>query len=108
MRVTPWEIHVNDVELLDDIYAPSFRRRDKYAYQTRTLPVPLSLGGTVQHDLHRKRREALNPFFSRRSVQGLGPMICAKVELLCKRLDDHVKSQIPVNLSDVYFAFANE
>lgn len=108
MRITPWEIHVNDVEFLDDIYAPSFRRREKYAYQTRTLPVPLSVGGTIQHELHRKRREALNPFFSKKSVQSLGPMIARKAELLCKRLDDHLNSQIPINLSEVYFAFANE
>lgn len=108
VRITPWEIHVNDVEFLDDIYASSFRRRDKYAYQTRTLPVPLSVGGTIQHDLHRKRREALNPFFSKKSVQSLGPMISAKVDLLCKRLEDHINSHNPINLSDVYFAFANE
>lgn len=99
---------MNDVEFLDDIYPASFRRRDKYAYQTRTLPVPLSVGGSLQHDLHRKRREALNPFFSKKSVQGLGPMISNKVDLLCKRLDDHLQSQIPISLSDVYFAFANE
>ena len=108
VRITPWEIHVNDVDFLDDIYAPSFRRRDKYVYQTRTLPVPLSVGGTTQHDLHRKRREALNPFFSKKSVQSLGPMISGKVDLLCQRFDDHRKSQLPINLSDVYFAFANE
>ena len=108
MRITPWEVHVNDVEFLDDIYPPSSRRRDKYGYQTRTLPVPLSVGGSLQHDLHRKRREALNPFFSKKSVQGLGPMISGKVDLLCKRLDDHLGSKAPINLSDVFFAFSNE
>ncbi|KAK3174712.1 hypothetical protein OEA41_001958 [Lepraria neglecta] len=96
------------MEFLDDIYAPSFRRREKYAYQTRTLPVPLSVGGTIQHELHRKRREALNPFFSKKSVQSLGPMIARKAELLCDRLNDNLNSQIPVNLSEVYFAFAND
>ena len=99
---------MNDVEFLDDIYASSFRRRDKYAYQTRTLPVPLSVGGTIQHDLHRRRREALNPFFSKESVQSLQPMIFAKVDLLRKRFDDCLNLQIPINLSDVYFAFSNE
>lgn len=108
MRITPWEIHVNNVEFLDDIYAPSFRRRDKYAYQLRTLPLPLSVGGTVQHDLHRRRREALNPFFSKKSVQSLQPMISAKVNVLRKRLDEHLNSHTPINLSDLYFAFANE
>lgn len=108
MRITPWEVHVNDVEFLDDIYAASYRRREKYAYQTRTLPVPLSVGGSIDHDLHRKRREALNPSFSKKSVQSLGPMISRKVDLLGKRLEDHLNSQTPINLSDVYFAFANE
>ena len=108
MRITPWEVHVNDVEFLDDIYAASFRRREKYAYQTRTLPVPLSVGGSLQHDLHRKRREALNPFFSKKSVVELGPMISRKVDVLCNRLEDHLSSQIPISLSDVYFAFSNE
>ncbi len=108
VHFTPWEIHINDVDFLDDIYAPSFRRRDKYAYQTRTLPVPLSLGGTVQHDLHRKRREAVDPFFSKKSVQDLIPMIAAKITLLCKQFDDHLKKRNPVSLSDLYFAFANE
>lgn len=109
VRITPWEIHINDVEFLDDIYAPSFRRRDKYAHQTRTLPVPLSLGGTVSHDLHRKRREALNPFFSKKSVQSLGPMIAEKVEILSQFFMEKSKSSAAaVNLSDIYFAFANE
>lgn len=108
MRITPWEIHISDVEFLDDIYAPSFRRRDKYAHQTRTLPVPLSLGGTVEHNLHRKRREALNPFFSKRSVSTLGPMIADKVEFLRQHFTEKAQNAIPVNLSDIYFAFANE
>lgn len=108
MRITPWEFHVNDVEFLDDIYAASFRRRERYAYQTRTLPVPLSVGGSLQHELHRKRREALNPFFSKRSVVNLGPMISRKVNLLCKQFEDHLSSQTSINLSDVYYAFSNE
>lgn len=108
VRITPWEVHFNDVDFLDDIYAPSFRRREKYAYQTRTLPVPLSVGATIQHELHRKRREALNPFFSKKSVQSLGPMIASKTKLLCDRLDGHLNSQMPLSLTEVYFAFANE
>ena len=99
---------MNDVNFLDDIYAPSFRRRDKYEFQTRALPVPLSIGGTAQHDLHRRRREALNPFFSKKSVQALEPMISAKKGLLCERIEEHLRSRFPINLSDLYFSFANE
>ena len=108
IRVTPWEIHVNDVDFLDDIYAPSFRRREKYDFQTRTLKLPFSVGGSIQHELHRKRREALNPFFSKKSVVELGPMIGEKVKRLCQNFEDHLKQRKPINLSDVYYALANE
>lgn len=106
--MSPWEIHVQDVDFLDDIYAPSFRRREKYAFQTRTLKVPMSVGGSINHELHRKRREALNPFFSKKSVLALGSMISDKVDSLCVLFEQHRRDGTPINLSDVYFAFANE
>lgn len=68
----------------------------------------MSVGGSINHELHRKRREALNPFFSKRSVMALGPMISQKVDLLQASLDQHAKNGTPFNLSDTYFAFANE
>ncbi|MCJ1267522.1 hypothetical protein MMC22_007407 [Lobaria immixta] len=106
IRVTPWEIHVKDIEFLDEIYAPSFRRREKYDFETRALKLSMSVGATLGHDLHRKRREALNPFFSKKSVTSLEPIISQKVQQLQHRLEDHTKQQTPINLSDVYFAFA--
>ena len=68
----------------------------------------MSMGGSIKHDLHRKRREALNPFFSKKSVVGLESMIGQKVKQLCRLIEEHSRQQTPVNLSDVYFAFANE
>ena len=108
LRVTPWEVHVKDVGFLDEIYASSSRNREKYSFQTRTLKVPLSMGGSIKHDLHRRRREAANPFFSKKGVIDLEPMIGQKVKQLCQLMDDRAEQRIPVNLSDVYFAFANE
>jgi cytochrome P450 len=54
--------------------------------------------GTVDHDLHRLRRSALNPFFSKKSVTKLEPIIQAQVEKLCLRLKQG-RGQI-INLSD--------
>lgn len=68
----------------------------------------MSVGGSIKHDLHRKRREALNPFFSKKSVTNLEPMISQKVEQLHQHLEYHLKHQKHVNLSDLYFAFAME
>ncbi|ESZ91309.1 cytochrome P450 [Sclerotinia borealis F-4128] len=83
IRITPDELHVNDVGFLDTIYAPSTSRRDKYARNMKQLRVPGGIGSTVSFDLHKKRREALAPFFSKRNVLYLEPLITGKVQQLC-------------------------
>jgi len=108
LRVTPREIHINDVGFLDTLYAGSLVRRDKDSHQTRTLPVPLSLGATNDHDTHRKRRAALIPFLNKKSVISLESMVNDKVERLCHLIQTHVDSQTPIDLTDAYYAFANE
>ncbi|RAL66792.1 hypothetical protein DID88_007575 [Monilinia fructigena] len=108
VRVTPWEIHIKDVTFLDEIYAPASRNREKYSFQTRTLKVPLSIGGTIPNDLHRRRREALNPFFNKKSVSNFESVLKEKVDKLVEVIAAHETTQTPVNLLDVYFAFAND
>ena len=56
----------------------------------------------MNHELHRKRREALNPFFSKRSVVALEPMIAEKVDLPRASFERHASNGTPINLSDVY------
>jgi cytochrome P450 len=58
--------------------------------------------GTVDHDLHRLRRAALNPYFSKASVSRLESTIQSNVDLLCARLRSRAGSAIPVNLSDAF------
>lgn len=108
IRVTPDELHVNNVGFLDTVYTPSSSRREKYEYQLRTLRVPGGVGASVSYDVHRKRREALSPFFSKRNVLHLEPLIMQKVEQLFRVIKNHSVSKTPVNLSDVFFAFSNE
>ena len=43
--------------------------------------------GTVDHDLHRLRRAAINPFFSRQKVAALQPVLQRLVDKLCKKLE---------------------
>ena len=58
----------------------------------------------MDHDLHRVRRSALNPFFSKRSVNELAPFIQNMVNALCARFDDAVKTGEPINLRFAYAA----
>ncbi|KAH8703308.1 cytochrome P450 [Talaromyces proteolyticus] len=108
IRVTPDELHVNDIGFLDTVYAPSMNRRDKYEYQLRSLRVPGGVGTTASYDVHKKRREALSPFFSKRNVLYLESLVTKKVEQLCQLIAKHAGEGTPVNLSDVLFAFSNE
>ncbi|TVY33645.1 Cytochrome P450 monooxygenase [Lachnellula subtilissima] len=108
IRITPDEIHINDVGFLGTIYAPSMSHRDKYDYILRTLQIPGAIGATVRHDIHRKRREALGPFFSRRNVLHLEPLITGKLEQLCQLITKHASEMAPINLSDALFAFSSD
>ena len=50
------------------------------------------------------RRSALNPFFSKRSVNDLAPFIQNIVDALCARFDDAAKTGEPIDLRYAYAA----
>ncbi len=62
--------------------------------------------GTVPHAVHRQRRTALNPYFSKQSVAKLEPMIGQVVEKLCHRFDQARETGEPVNLGYAFAALA--
>lgn len=108
IRVTPSELHINDANFLDTIYAPSSVHRDKYEYQLRTLRVPTAVGTTANYHLHKRRREALSPVFAKKNVLSLEPLIMSKVDQLCDLLGEFASRNSPANLLDAFFAFTTE
>ena len=109
IRIAPNELHINDPSFLDTIYPTNHNHvRDKDWYQTRGLDVGDSTSGTISHELHRRRREALSPLFTQKNIASLEPLIKEKVAQLCAHLDAAIVSGNPVNLSDLYYAFARE
>lgn len=101
VRINPCEIHINDIDFYGEIYASGNRRRDVYDFSRRGLDAPLSLGGTVEHEIHRHRRDALNPFFGKDNVTKLESLIREKIDLRCERIS-HAKQ--PVVLSSAFMA----
>lgn len=99
VRINPYELHIKDPDFYDQIYASAPSHRDKFEFFVKSPDSDNATGFTVDHDLHRLRREALGPFFSKRNVTGLESRIKAKTELLCQRLDEHLVSQDPINLT---------
>ncbi|KAL9058180.1 MAG: hypothetical protein Q9162_001904 [Coniocarpon cinnabarinum] len=97
--------------IYDEIYPTSnSRKREKDSFQLRNLGLPYATAGAQGHELHRRRREALNPFFSQQSVFALFPLINSKVQQLCAHLDTAIQKpggQV-VNLYDLYYALARD
>ena len=104
IRINPDEIHIDDPDFWDDIYAPASKKRDKYAWWTRLAGAPGSVFSTVPHDVHRMRRAALNPFFSKRSVTQLEPIIREKVEKLASRFEAAAKTREVIRFDAAYMA----
>jgi cytochrome P450 len=85
VRINPDELHIDDPEYYDEIYGSTTRKRDKYGPWVALAGTPGASFSTVGHDHHRLRRGALNPFFSKKAVYELEPVIQAKVDTLVER-----------------------
>ena len=78
------------------------------------LMVKESVGAAESFDLHRVRREALNPYFSVKAVLGAEGVVRGKAEKLGKIFEQAVQKAKggngdgELNLSDVFFAYSND
>ena len=70
--------------------------------------APLSIVSTIPHDLHRSRRAAISPYFSKSSIRRLEPVIAETLDNLLQRLDAAAKSGEVVPLSTAYKAVASD
>lgn len=88
VRINPHEVHICDAQFYEEIYASSQRRREKDPKWVGTFPMPTSMVATVGHEHHRFRRNILNSYFSKRSVQKLAPRIESRIQRLMHRLKE--------------------
>ncbi|KAF6835131.1 trichodiene oxygenase [Colletotrichum musicola] len=86
VRISPHEVHCNDANFADEIYAVSGRKRDKPVHQINGSAIGESGFGTVDHDVHRVRRGPLAKFFSRGMIARLEGELHALVQKLCDKL----------------------
>ncbi|KAL8646395.1 MAG: hypothetical protein Q9226_006874 [Calogaya cf. arnoldii] len=105
VRINPDELHVDDPEWYDTLYASNPTRRDKWPAAAKMSGTPLAGFGTVEHTLHGKRRAAQSPLFSSRSIAEAGNIMKEQIEILCKRFSDHFDMKEPVELRTAFMAF---
>lgn len=106
VRINPIHLHIDDPDYFDEIYAGGSRKRDKCGFfMPGSGPQHLMAGiTTIDHDLHKLRRTALGPFFSRGAIRNLEPVISSKVDRVIDRLHQgHVNGSV-MNLSNLHAA----
>ncbi|TVY45852.1 Cytochrome P450 monooxygenase [Lachnellula subtilissima] len=108
IRINPWELHVNDPEFYDELYAGGGARRDKHVLLTGAFGNLESMIGAVSHSKHRQRRAPLNKFFWRASITRLEPLIQSAVDTLCSRLGDFQKEKKEVLISSGWSCLTND
>ncbi|KAF3804593.1 Trichodiene oxygenase [Colletotrichum gloeosporioides] len=108
VRINPHELHVNDHEFFVKIYAGGGARRNKYPPSAGVQGTPDGIFGTVDHELHRRRRAAISGFFSRMSVLNHEDLIHEKVDLLCEVFKKAMFDGEPLNIRIPLLAFATD
>jgi cytochrome P450 len=63
---------------------------------------------TIDHDLHRRRRKPLEPFFSRKGISAFQPMLAEFVKKLESRLDSLSGTERVIRLDHAFFALSGD
>ncbi|KAH8692038.1 cytochrome protein [Talaromyces proteolyticus] len=106
VRINPDELHVRDSDWYDVFYAPSTVPRDKYPPAANMAGTGLGTFGTVRHELHRRRRAADAPLFSKRSIQQSESLIKEQLQRLTATFKKASVSDEPLNLGTSMLAFS--
>ncbi|KAL8851803.1 MAG: hypothetical protein Q9221_003317 [Calogaya cf. arnoldii] len=89
----------------DELYVgPSTRRTLKYERAIRGFGPTNYVFSTISHELHRSRRGAVAPFFSKALVQQLEPTVDSMIQKLVNRLNKLKGTGTVINLVDYAFA----
>lgn len=107
MRISPYELHINDPSYYETLYRQEGRwNKDSWAYDA--FGAPTSSICSVDHDLHKRRRAPLNPFFSKANVTSRQHIVQRLAGTLCRRLYEASCAGATVNLSTAVSAFTRD
>lgn len=107
IRINPYELHVETPDFYDELFAGSGKIRNRWAWSTSHFGIPLSVFGTLDHNTHRLRRAAIQPFFSKRSVRSLQPIVDERLDKFMQRFIDFYELGETMTISLGFAAFTN-
>jgi hypothetical protein len=106
IRINPHEIHIYDPDYIEIIYANG-KGIDKPDYFSHQFGTPGSVFGTTQHELHRQRKAAIQPLFSKQRVIEQLPQIREQADKALKRLsNEYAGTEQVLNIGDMLSCFA--
>jgi cytochrome P450 len=112
IRINPIQVHVHDADYFETIYASGTNhKRDRCSWflHAGSKTWAGATLDTLDHDLHKMRRNAISPFFSKRSVQALEGLVVNNTKKLLSRLHGELGKKGPdagiVNLNNAYAGF---
>ncbi|KAL4933790.1 cytochrome P450 [Aspergillus undulatus] len=111
VRINPFELSIRDSEYYDELYVMgNIRKTDRYeAFVEGVVDFEGSHLATISHDLHRKRRKPLDPYFSRQGITRLEPMVAELTEkLVVNRLESYKGTGKVVRLDHAFTAFSGD
>ncbi|KAL6718220.1 hypothetical protein ACLMJK_004308 [Lecanora helva] len=106
VRINPYEVHVNDPDFYDELYVSGARRKsEQWSWTVPMFGTPNSILATIDHDVHRRRRNAYANFFSKQSIRRYSSVVQSCVDKLCARFAEHEVQGKKINLSHAWSAF---
>ena len=108
IRIRPEVLHVNDPEFIDQLFGSAGKRRDKYKIAITGFAAHKASLGTIKHELHRSRRAALNPFFSKQSIRRLEPILHHTLAKVLRILSAAAKSGESMRMNLLYSATTSD
>lgn len=104
IRINPDVLQIRDPDFFDVLYAGGGAKRDKRAKSMKGKGYAGGLTATVEHDLHRMRRGAFNPYFSKASIYRLESTIMDKVRTLCSKIGQYAGTNQVIEMGAPYTA----
>ncbi|EQB51421.1 hypothetical protein CGLO_09036 [Colletotrichum gloeosporioides Cg-14] len=108
VRINPHEVHFNDPDFIDSIFPGPGRKTNKYFFTGRRTGTAESIVATIDHDMHRRRRNAISGFFSTASIRRLEPIIQEHLKKLLARMQDAGKASEVLPMHYVFRAFTSD
>ncbi|KAI1422714.1 trichodiene oxygenase [Xylaria sp. FL1777] len=101
IRISPYELHIHDPLFLNTLYNHDIMEKYAWSYDAHTAKG--STAFTVDHYLHRARRQPLNAAFSRTKVYSSQYMIQFYVDKLCQRISGYVGTTFDLGAASLAF-----